>query len=200
MYKKDLEYEISDGFFVDTTKLKEIILKYIERDGGLPLNNIRHIQFPNHGDTRSHIIYEFPLNWDGKEKIQAKLFSDCQDIVDAVEPIIQAAEKYHNGTRARILIANLLAGKIITPHNDQGVYLQTIQRNHIPVLTNESATFTVGNKTINMKENHLYHINNHKIHAINNFGNTDRYHLIVDIFKNDPLEYELEQKEIYCPS
>ena len=79
---------------------------------------------------------------------------------------------------------NLRAGKDIPKHLDAGDILMYAHRCHIPIITNNDVLFTVDNETIIMKQGEIYEINNSKLHSVNNNGNTNRYHLIVDIEEN----------------
>ena len=102
-------------------------------------------------------------------------------MLDAIEPLIRLLEDHHDGKRGRVLLVNLPAGEKIPMHQDSGIYLQLVHRNHIPIITNDKVMFGVGNSLMSMKENNAYEINNHKTHYVNNDSDFDRYHLIVDI-------------------
>jgi hypothetical protein len=81
----------------------------------------------------------------------------------------------------RALLVNLPSGKLIPFHIDSGFTLASCRRIHIPIQTNENCFFTVGNDKRNLKLGELWEINNDKIqHSVENLGETDRIHLIVD--------------------
>jgi hypothetical protein len=192
MLKRDLDLEISDGILVDIYEIKSILTKRLEINGDIEVNNDRH-KFNTHSKTKSHLIYDFPLEWDGHTSLEATLFSEDREITEAVEPIVKQIEGYYDGKRGRVLLVNLPAGATIPEHRDSGTYLQTVRRNHVPIITNDNVIFRVGNSEINMKENYFYEINNHKTHYVENNGNQDRYHLIVDIFLNNGIRYDIEE-------
>jgi hypothetical protein len=84
----------------------------------------------------------------------------------------------------RAIIVNLPAGKSIPPHKDSGASLVVPRRIHIPIDTNSKCFFTVGEVSKSMKEGEIWEINNDKKrHSVENGGDTDRIHLIVDFLK-----------------
>jgi hypothetical protein len=87
-----------------------------------------------------------------------------------------------NGKIMRALLVNLTAGKSIVPHVDTvGFTLVLCRRIHIPIQTNENCFFTVGGDKRNLKLGEIWEINNDKKeHSVDNLGETDRIHLIVD--------------------
>lgn len=194
MFKRDLDLEISEGQPIDILLLKEVLTQRLKSNNDISVNNNRH-NFSTHSKTKSHLIYDFPLEWDGMSNIEAKLFSDDTEIVDIIEPIIEQIEKHYDGKRGRVLLVNLPAGATIPEHRDSGIYLQTVRRNHIPIITNDLVFFRVGNYETNMKENYFYEINNHKTHSVTNKSQHDRYHLIVDVLPNNTTGYSIEVED-----
>lgn len=190
MLKRDLEFDITHVGEVDSSNIKLELLKILEEQDSLPVNNSRS-GFATHSKTKSHLIYDFPLDWDGEQAIDSVLATDNKTLIDSVDPLISTLEGKYSGKRGRVLLVNLPAGENIPEHMDSGAYLQIVHRNHIPVITNDQVMFGVGNSVVNMKENNLYEINNHKTHYVNNDGDTDRYHLIIDIIPFQKRDYEI---------
>jgi hypothetical protein len=90
-------------------------------------------------------------------------------------------EKHGFGYITRAILVNLKANSTIPPHVDSGESLHACHRMHIPLITNEHCQFSVGKDTINMKTGEIWEINNtNKVHSVDNLGNADRIHLIVD--------------------
>jgi hypothetical protein len=87
-----------------------------------------------------------------------------------------------NGKIMRALLVKLTSGKSIRPHIDTvGFSLVVCRRIHIPIETNDKCFFTVGDDKRNLKLGELWEINNDKkMHSVENFGDSDRIHLIVD--------------------
>lgn len=191
MFKRDLDLEISEGTPIDISELRAVLTERLRSNNDISVNNDRH-KFNTHSKTKSHLIYDFPLEWDGVSNIEAKLFSDDLEIIDIIEPIVKQIEKHYNGKRGRVLLVNLPAGETIPEHRDSGIYLQAVRRNHLPIITNDLVLFRVGNCETSMKENYFYEINNHKTHFVVNKSQSDRYHLIVDILPNNIISYDIE--------
>ena len=84
-----------------------------------------------------------------------------------------------------MIAVKLPGGGYIDTHKDFGKQLESGHRIHIPVITNESVLFTIGNETINMKQGEIWEINNQEEHSVVNDSIFDRIHLIIDWIKND---------------
>jgi hypothetical protein len=95
-----------------------------------------------------------------------------------------------DGKIMRALLVKLTTGKSIRPHIDTvGFSLVICRRIHIPIQTNNNCYFTVGDDRRNLKIGELWEINNDKkTHSVDNFGNSDRIHLIVDWVEQSILE------------
>lgn len=80
------------------------------------------------------------------------------------------------------LLINLPKNKKILPHTDSGnEHFFKTKRLHIPIITNDKCNFMVGDETIQMKRGEIWEIDNsNKIHSVNNDGNIDRIHLLID--------------------
>lgn len=93
-------------------------------------------------------------------------------------------EKKFKGVSALVLFTKLPANKAIEKHTDPGYYLSVVHRLHIPIITNDKCYFNIDNNIVNMKEGYLYELNNQLEHSVQNDGEIDRIHLIVDIIPN----------------
>lgn len=86
---------------------------------------------------------------------------------------------------SEVLRANLveLAPKSeIAMHYDKGDFLSRSRRIHVPVITNDSCVFTVGEVTKHLPVGEMWEINNTGMkHGVRNDGNTSRIHLIIDV-------------------
>jgi aspartyl/asparaginyl beta-hydroxylase (cupin superfamily) len=64
---------------------------------------------------------------------------------------------------------------------DSGYSLESCNRIHIPIITNNEVYFTVGGERKNLKDGEMWQINNNnKMHSVENNSNQDRIHLITD--------------------
>ena len=89
-------------------------------------------------------------------------------------------DEHGMGYFVRANLVRLKAGGEITEHTDNNFSLVHSHRVHVPIITNDRVSFTVGGETLNMKEGELYEINNRRMHSVTNAGSADRVHLILD--------------------
>lgn len=178
MLEKDDSWDIVDYGNCDISATKNILINMITEENAF----IR-----DHGDksegAKVHIIYDFPLDWDGEE-VSATASSTNIELVNSVEPIISHLEEFYDGTRAGVLIGKFPPNKELTRYQDANRYLLSIRRNHIPIITNDNVFSSIGPTEINMKESVWYEINNSKEFTIKNNSEFDRYHLVIDILPN----------------
>lgn len=91
------------------------------------------------------------------------------------------SEKLGKGEFQSAILINLPAGKKIDRHIDKGENFKKYHRIHIPIQTNPKCFFEVDNEIINMKAGEIWEINNDdKYHSVQNEGETDRIHLLID--------------------
>lgn len=184
MLKKDSSWDIIEHGIFDISEIKKEVLS-IAIDENFN-NNDRNLEYKVHRHTKSNVLYDFPLEWAGEE-ITSTISSDYPELVKSIQPMIKELEIFFDGKVGRVLLANLVAGKEIEKHKDGGYYLESVRRNHIPIITNESVVFQVGDKVVNMKPGTWYEINNNNLHYVKNGGDQDRYHLIIDILPKGVL-------------
>jgi hypothetical protein len=97
-------------------------------------------------------------------------------------PIQKTIADYYTGQgyMVRALLVNLKTGGRIRPHVDTGFSLMNCCRVHIPITSNERVVFTINDEVKVMKEGEMWEVNNARTHAVENQGETDRVHLIID--------------------
>lgn len=87
-------------------------------------------------------------------------------------------------TSARLM--KLHAGAVIKEHRDQDMsYEDGEARIHVPVFTNNKVEFFVDDEQVIMQEGECWYLNLSLKHRVNNFGDTDRVHLVIDCKVND---------------
>lgn len=86
----------------------------------------------------------------------------------------------HLGYFIRASLVRLEAGCGIAAHRDMNFSLTHSHRVHLPIITNDKVLFSIGKETMNLPEGHLYEINNRRVHSLQNDGEEDRVHLILD--------------------
>ena len=102
----------------------------------------------------------------------------------------------------RLRILKLEKGSIITQHNDRhgnfGIEKDQKIRFQIPIFTNPKVIFylwdwkNVINK-IHMNVGNAYYIDVRKLHCVVNKGNSDRYHLVIDIKNSNFIDTTLNK-------
>ncbi len=143
--------------------------------------NIKYAEKRNpHLYTNTFVIQYHSFDWSFGDKIN----SEVKDtgMLDSVSDIVKDLELMCEGVSGRVLLIKLFANKDVSEHTDRGEYLSAVRRFHIPIITNDLVSYTVNGETINMKEGECWEINNQRSHSVLNNSNTDRVHLLIDIF------------------
>lgn len=151
------------------------------------LNTSNQESYLSQKESNSYFITEvFNSDQNDEPFINGIVTKDPQIIELIVIPIIYELEKLVGGKYAKSLLAKLPAGKRIFPHYDQGgplsTYMMVIRRFHIVITTNDKVSFRIGNITMHLTAGECWEINQNIIHEVWNDGDSDRIHLIVDIF------------------
>jgi hypothetical protein len=154
------------------------------------INTSRQEKYSVHKHTNSYFIYQTDLNWKSAEFFLVEPKTINKNILDLVEPIIKSLENLYDGVRGNVLFIKLLAGTKILPHHDDGEYLECTRRNHIPIITSDKTSFSVGSEKINMGLGECWEINNTRLHSVENNSNIDRVHLVIDIMPNKYIRME----------
>jgi hypothetical protein len=80
------------------------------------------------------------------------------------------------------MLTRLGPGGLIKTHKDKGPITRQTHRVHLPIITNDRCTFTVGEVTMKLKPGDIWIIDNtDHFHSVENNGETPRIHLIVDM-------------------
>ena len=159
------------------------ILNHISKfDSEWKINTSRQdLEDPVHKNTESYFILGSIGTWSlGKKLLPVNVCKD-KNLWEMVKPIIQDLEKFHEGVASSAIIVKLMSEKDVLPHIDESEYLQSVRRNHLAIKTNNSVIFHVGEETKNIATGECWEINNSKTHYVENNGNEERIHLIVDI-------------------
>ena len=176
-FKKHLDYDVS--------KIYEIIENFTDEWN---IQTIRQEMFDFHKNTHSYFIYDHTTNWIVGDSYQTVCVSGNQELLDAISPIISDLEKIHEGRVAKVLLIKLSKGEDVLPHSDSFDYANSVRRHHIPIITNESVYFKVGKESKIMLAGECWEINNSKIHETVNESDSERVHLLIDIFPNKYFE------------
>ena len=142
------------------------------------------------------IIFDKTFNFDHFKKMPTEKYILFEKEISNIESLVKQSTK-ENGKIFRALLVRLLSKKSIKPHVDTvGMSLVLGRRIHIPIITNENCFFTVGTDKRNLKVGEVWEINNDKkSHSVENHGDSDRVHLIVDWVEDSIFQkYDFSKK------
>lgn len=127
------------------------------------------------------IIFDKSFNFNHLKIIPTNHYILFENEISRIEEVIRTNTN-EEGKIMRALLVKLTSGKSIRPHIDTvGFSLVICRRIHIPIQTNDNCFFSVGNDRRNLKIGEMWEINNDKQeHSVENLGDTDRIHLIID--------------------
>lgn len=122
-----------------------------------------------------------PLIWD-EQKINIKYWPNYELFktnINEIESFLNEIISY--GLVETAILINLPKNQKIDSHFDVGDYFLKRNRIHIPIITNKECFFKIDGEIKNMKEGEVWEINNNeKEHSVENNGNEDRIHLLMD--------------------
>ncbi|RZS99713.1 aspartyl/asparaginyl beta-hydroxylase domain-containing protein [Aquimarina brevivitae] len=85
-----------------------------------------------------------------------------------------------------IRLLNLSAGSLIKTHTDHNLSYEDKEfRIHIPITTNDLVDFTIGDHKVEMLPGECWYGDFTLPHSVENHGNTDRVHLVLDCVRNE---------------
>ncbi len=177
--------QLDDDFDVESLKnrIEQIpAAKWLESE--------RERLFDVHRDTQALLLVhfeDFKYEKPDYRELYFKLRNELMPLIDYVSSYYK-----NNGFIVRLLLAKLVAGGKIPQHTDAGYSLLNCHRVHLPIITNDRVDFVVGGETKNMQVGELWEINNGSVHAVQNRGDEDRIHLIIDWMPNYAGESEEE--------
>jgi hypothetical protein len=148
------------------------------------LDKSRQEMYPSHKETNTYFLMEHSNNWQYGDDYVPEYKCEDEEMWKLVQPIIAEFEKFIPGKVGKAVFIKLPAGKDVGGHRDFGDYLDVVRRFHIPIFTNPNVEFTVRDETLNMKVGETWEINNNRLHAVKNAGDTDRVHMLFDIMPN----------------
>jgi hypothetical protein len=145
------------------------------------IDAFRQNTFDVHKHTSTIKVTDFDLDWKcfGSYKYQPIL--ENKNLLGLLNPIFDYLKNLHNGEVGRSMLVKLPAGKNIDKHFDGGSYLSIAKRHHIPVITNDKVWFIIDGEKKHLDVGEIWEIDNTKEHEVQNLGDKDRVHLIVDI-------------------
>ena len=108
---------------------------------------------------------------------------------------LQSVINFFKCEKMSVRLMNLHAGAVIKEHRDYELNFEKGEaRFHIPIQTNPDVSFFIENEKIPMHEGDCWYLNLSLKHSVNNFGSTDRVHLVIDCKVNDWLRRLLKEE------
>ena len=138
-----------------------------------------------HKETNTIFLYDHDNNWSLGDNYDLKINHNQSYMINLIYPIINNLEKIHKGKVGKCVFIKLPPSKKVKEHKDSKDYLGSVRRHHIAITTNDNVLFFVNGERKNMKVGECWEINNNKFHSVENNGDTERIHLMVDILPNE---------------
>ena len=99
---------------------------------------------------------------------------------------LQSVINFFECEKMSVRLMNLHAGAVIKEHTDYEMNFEKGEaRFHIPIQTNQGVSFFIEDQKIPLNEGECWYLNLSLKHRVNNFGNTNRIHLVIDCKVND---------------
>ena len=124
-----------------------------------------------------------PLMYDLKHRVNSNILHENHERFSTyIEDIIFSARQHIGEVKVQqAMLTRLRTGTVIPRHRDRGPLTAKTHRIHVPVITNTQCIFKVGDESMNLKAGEIWVIDNvNRYHSVENLGNTDRIHLIID--------------------
>ena len=166
----------------DVSKIADHLSKYSDE---WFVNNSRQNMSPVHKETNSVFVYDHEAVWSVGEKYNLMVNHSQAEMISLLSNIVETLELIHNGKVGKCLFIKLPAHKNVGKHTDKLDYLGVVRRHHIPIVTNENVLFFVNDEVKNMQVGECWEINNSHFHSVENNGDTERIHLLIDIMPNE---------------
>ena len=145
-------------------------------------NEMRQKQFLVHRDTES-IVLKWSENSSSQSPVEtAHYFYEFEPLLQPIFDLIQNQYRYDRPVWRKIMFAKLKVHGEITPHVDTAIALQLVHRIHIPIVTNEHVHFFINGVDYNLHVGEVVSVDNTRMHSVQNHGEEDRIHLIVDYY------------------
>ena len=124
-----------------------------------------------------------PLVYDLEHRIDSGIIhKDYERFSGYIDDVINVVTKKLGEVKVKqAMLTNLKAGIVIPKHRDRGALTAKTHRIHVPVITNKACIFSVADESKNLEAGHIWIIDNvNRYHSVENGGDNDRIHLIID--------------------
>jgi hypothetical protein len=182
---EEFNYKFQGNF--DVSKIANLLSTYSDEWFA---NKDRQTIYQVHKETNSIFIYDHSNTWSVGDRYDLKINNSQLSMIELVSPIVKSLESIHNGKIGKCLFIKLPAHKNVQEHVDDMDYLGAVRRHHIAITTNEDVFFFVNKEKKHMKVGDCWEINNSLFHGVENNGDTERIHLMLDILPNKFIKGE----------
>ncbi|HEY5406479.1 MAG TPA: aspartyl/asparaginyl beta-hydroxylase domain-containing protein [Ginsengibacter sp.] len=108
---------------------------------------------------------------------------------------LQSVINFFECEKMSVRLMNLHAGAVIKEHRDFEMNFEKGEaRFHIPIQTNRDVAFFIEHEKIPMNEGECWYLNLSLKHSVNNLGNSNRIHLVIDCKVNDWIKKLLTEE------
>jgi hypothetical protein len=118
------------------------------------------------------------------------VYDDWKHLLDPVCNWIIDTHLTPGGLINKLMLSNIIPSGGMQPHWDEEPTQLLSKRIHIVLTTNSKSEFVINEKNFYFVPGSIFELNNLMVHSVNNHGDTDRVHLIMDYYHEDHL-YEL---------
>lgn len=145
-------------------------------------------RFETLANTR-HIVFRFvDSTQDWRRSHDRPLWPEWRE---RLQPVLDAAIRdygYSNVAFPRVMLARMAPGGVIQPHVDAGPAARWPNKVHVVLTSNPQVEFWIDGHCYHLDEGHAYEVNNLAVHAVRNGGDSDRIHLIFEVYDLDQPE------------
>lgn len=122
----------------------------------------------------------YPGHMGAASHADTPLLADCSGIRAALARLSCPVQS--------VRLLRLSPGGVISEHRDEGLRFELgLARLHVPIATDRDVEFYLGGDLVTMTPGECWYLNFDLPHRVQNLGNTDRVHLVIDCVVNDWL-------------
>jgi len=184
-FSKEGPWKINNFGIVKIDNIKKEAIQYVDE---WLIDISRQKTYQTHEDTFMYQLKELDYNWNMIDKVKSTSPNNLKtkDANYEIKKIYDKLELLAQGKVVRSELINMNPNSRIRAHKDRGDLLYISRRFHVPIFTNSKCVFIVEKEYFHLEEANVYELNNRKYHAVENFSDENRIHLIIDVL---PHEY-----------
>lgn len=101
-----------------------------------------------------------------------------------IYPVLLKLKDFYDFNFYSAFISRLHPHSIIEFHSDGGMFLETCNRIHLPLQTNEDVKYVINKRNYYWQKGNLYEFDNNSFeHGVINDSDFDRIHLVINLYK-----------------